>query len=264
MKLTTEEKYSKIPKEARPFYYKSGKKAVFFIHGFTDSLCRVNTVAKSLSESGITTKGVLLPGHGQTVEELAKTSPDDWYFEVKKGVEDLSKEVSEIYLIGLSFGGNLALKLAAEKPTLIQGVVCVETPMRIRHQAIIKIAIPVASLIGMKNWRKKFLLRIKHPDKKIIFKQGVLECMPLVNIKQIIGFLEKRQSFLKKVKTKVLFIQSKKSNLLDPKSAEIFYDAISSKKKEIIYIDNVYHAFLTEKAKKKIFDEALKFFEITL
>lgn len=260
-----EKQIPKIPEEAMPFYYKAGKKGVFFVHGFTDSLCRVNTVAKYLSENGVTTKGVLLPGHAQTCEELARTNPDDWYSEVKRGVLELSKDVDEIYLVGISFGGNLALKLAAEKPTLIKGVVCIETPMRIHHQEIIKfVLVPIFAVLGLKNWRKKFLTRLKHPDKKIVFKQGVLEYMPVINIRQIINFLERRQGFLRKVKTKVLLIQSKKSSLLDNYSAQKIYDLIPSEKKEIFYIDNVYHAFLTEAAKRKIFARAMKFFDIEL
>ncbi len=255
-------KINEVPKEAQAFYYPAGERAIFFVHGFSDSLCRVNGFAKFLSKRGITTKGVLLPGHGTNWEDLAKTTPKDWYNEVEKGILELSKNVKEIYIVAISFGGNLALKFDAIHPGIIKGLVCIETPMKIKYQPITKRAIPYAKKIGMEYWNKQYLKVLKHPEKEIVFKQGVLDKMPLDNIAQVIEFIEKQKSFLKKVTCDVLVIQSEKSNLIRPESPQIIIDSVSSKRKQIFKIDNVYHAFLSEPAKRTIFYEACKFFKI--
>lgn len=252
----------RVPREAKPFYFHSGQKAIFFVHGFTDSLCRVNTFAKFLAEKGITTKGVLLPGHGQTWKELAKTTPKDWYAEVEKGILEMSREVKEVYVVGISFGGNLALKFAAEHPNVVKGIVTIESPMAIKRQQLVKMGIPIFMALGWPYWNKKFLRKINHPEKDRIFRQGVLDKMPIVNIAQVIDFLEHRQSFLKKVTCDVLIIQSKKSNLIVHDSANLFYQSIKSNRKEILWIDNFYHAILDEKEKQRIFLAAAEFFGI--
>jgi carboxylesterase len=251
-----------VPFEARPFYFPAGKRGIFFIHGFTDSLCRVNGFAKFLAERGITTKGVLLPGHGYGWEELAETTPNDWYKEVERGILEFSKQVDEVYIIGISLGGNLALKFAAKYPDIVSGIVTIEAPMRIKNQYLTRAAIPFAQLFGMRYWNKKYLKKVKHPDKEKVFDQGVLDKMPLINIAQVIDFLENKQSFLSRVKCDVLIIQSDKSNLVVNNSAQKIYEAIGSKRKKIFRMENVYHAFVSEPAKRTIYYEAAKFFDI--
>lgn len=252
----------RVPREAKPFYFHTGRKAIFFVHGFTDSLCRVNTFAKFLSEKGITTKGVLLPGHGQTWHELAQTTPNDWYAEVEKGILEMSREVKEVYVVGISFGGNLALKFAAEHPGVVRGIVTVESPMAIKRQQLVKMGIPFFMALGWPYWNKKFLRKINHPEKDRIFRQGVLDKMPIINIAQVIDFLERRQRFLSKVTCDVLIIQSKTSNIIVHDSANLFYKKIKSPRKEIMWIDNFYHAILNEKEKRRIFMAATEFFGI--
>jgi carboxylesterase len=264
LEKTKEKDLKDVPVEARPFYYQAGKRGIFFIHGFTDSLCRVNGFAKFLAERGITTKGVLLPGHGYGWEELAKTTPNDWYKEVEKGILEFSKQVDEVYIIGISLGGNLALKFAAKYPDVVSGIVTIEAPMRIKNQYLTRVAIPFASTFGMRYWNKKYLKNVKHPDKEKVFDQGVLDKMPLVNIAQVIDFMENRQGFLKNVKCDVLIIQSEQSSLVTKNSAQKIYDAIGSKRKKIFRMENVYHAFISEPAKRTIFYEATKFFDIKI
>jgi len=251
-----------VPKEARPFDYKKGNRGIFFVHGFTDSLCRVNGFAKYLASHNISTKGVLLPGHGGSWEDLAATTPDDWYKAVEEGILSMSKEVKDLYVVGISLGGNIALKCAAEHPDVIKGVVTIEAPMQIKNQYITRVAIPFAQLMGFRYWNKQYLKKVRHPEKEIVFDQGVLDKMPLNNIAQVIDFLENRQGFLKKVKCDVLIIQSEKSSLLTANSAQRIYDAIKSPRKEIFKMENVYHAFLSEPAKRTIFREATNFFGI--
>jgi len=265
--LVTKEKninIRNIPKNARSFYYKKGDRGIFFVHGFTDSLCRVNGFAKFLAENNISVKGILLPGHGGTWEDLAKTSPDDWYKSVETGILEMAKEVKDVYVVGISLGGNFALKVAAKYPDKVRGVVLIESPMRIKNQYITRAAIPFAQLLGFRYWKKQYLKKLTHPDKEIVFDQGVLDRMPLNNIAQVIDFLENRQGFLKKVKCDVLIIQSENSSLVTRSSAQQFYDLIPTKRKEIFYHNNIYHAFLSESAKKSIFYKAADFFGINI
>lgn len=256
-----EPEIKEVPFEAQPFHFKAGDRAIFFIHGFTDSLCRVNGHAKKLAENGITTKGVLLPGHGKGWEDLLDTTPDDWYREVERGILELSKEAKEIYLMGISFGGNLALKFDAMHPGVVKGIVTIEAPMGIKYQSITKSAIPVARALGFKYWNKQYLKKTNHPDKDTVFRQGVMDKMPLKSIAEVIHVME-HQDYLKKVKADTLIIQSENSNLVTKDSADEIYHAISSNRKKIFRMENVYHAFLSEPAKKTIFYETCKFFGI--
>ncbi|MDD3480970.1 MAG: alpha/beta fold hydrolase [Patescibacteria group bacterium] len=253
-----------VPREARPFCYLRGERGIFFVHGFTDSLCRVNGFAKFLAEHDISTKGILLPGHGGDWEDLARTNPNDWYKAVEEGILEFGETVKDVYVVGISLGGNLALKVAAKHPEVVKGVVTIESPMRIKNQYITRAAIPFAQAMGFKYWNKQYLKKVTHPEKEVVFDQGVLDKMPLNNIAEVIDFLENKQGFLARVKCDVLLIQSEKSSLVTKNSAQKIYDAINSERKEIFYHNNIYHAFLNDAAKKSIFYKAADFFGIEI
>ena len=63
---------------------------------------------------GYTVLGVLLPGHCEAASVLAKKTFADWYDEVKRGFMRLKTICSKVYIAGLSMGGLLTLKAAAE------------------------------------------------------------------------------------------------------------------------------------------------------
>lgn len=58
--------------------------------------------------------GVLLPGHCEPPSVLAQKTFADWYDEVKRGFMRLKTICRKVYVAGLSMGGLLTLKAAAE------------------------------------------------------------------------------------------------------------------------------------------------------
>lgn len=87
---------------------------MLLIHGYTGSPAELKLLGEYLNKKGYSVFGVRLPGHGTTPEELNKTNWPLWYDAVRKAHEELSQCCSEISVVGLSMGGLLAMKLAAE------------------------------------------------------------------------------------------------------------------------------------------------------
>jgi len=99
----------KLKKGAAPFFKKRGKIAALLIHGFTSSPWEMKRIGNFLSKHNITVYAPLLPGHGTSPERLALMKYVQWVEYIGEQIKMLEKDYDEIYLIGSSFGGNLAL-----------------------------------------------------------------------------------------------------------------------------------------------------------
>src|SRR5262249_60247651 len=68
--------------------------------------------ADCLAAAGLTVSLPRLPGHGTTWQEMAGTRWEDWYAEIDRAYEELRGRTGEIFVMGLSMGATLALRLA--------------------------------------------------------------------------------------------------------------------------------------------------------
>ncbi len=105
---------------------------VLLVHGFTASPLEMQPLGRILAESGFLVKGVRLPGHGTSPEDLARRQQEEWQQAVKEGFLLLHRQVERVYAVGLSTGALLVLHLAKELPLV--GLVLLSPFLRVRHR----------------------------------------------------------------------------------------------------------------------------------
>ncbi len=104
----------------------SSPAAVLLLHGFCGQPGSVKPWARYLHQQAGLSVGVpRLPGHGTTAAELNRTTWQDWYAEAERALRALQAEHDEVYVMGLSMGGTLTLRLAQTAGDAIAGVVVV-------------------------------------------------------------------------------------------------------------------------------------------
>src|SRR5260370_31353803 len=96
---------------AEPSTRGGGTTGVLLCHGFTGSRHSLRPWAEYLAEAGLSVWLPRLPGHGTTWQEMAHTRWEDWYAELNRAIDELREHASEIFVMGLSMGGCLALRL---------------------------------------------------------------------------------------------------------------------------------------------------------
>jgi carboxylesterase len=114
-----------IPGAESYFHAGSSGTGVLLCHGFTGSPGSLRPWAQYLAEAGLTVSVPRLPGHGTTWQEMSRTRWEDWYAEVDRGYEELRGQSNEIFVMGLSMGGCLALRMAELRGAGVSGLVLV-------------------------------------------------------------------------------------------------------------------------------------------
>lgn len=110
---------------AEPFTHLGGTTGVLLCHGFTGSPQSLRPWAESLAGAGLSVRLPRLPGHGTTWQELAHTRWEDWYAELDRAFDELRAHSDEVFVMGLSMGGCLALRLAELRGPAVTGLVLV-------------------------------------------------------------------------------------------------------------------------------------------
>jgi len=104
------------------FHMPGGRNGVLLIHGLTGTPTERRFVAKGLNRNEFTVYGMQLAGHCGDEADLLATGRQDWYRSVVAAAEKLRGEVDHLFVAGLSMGALLALKLAADRPEMVDGL----------------------------------------------------------------------------------------------------------------------------------------------
>jgi carboxylesterase len=102
---------------------------VLLVHGFTGSPQSLRPWALALAAAGLTVRLPLLPGHGTDWREMNRTGWRDWYGAAEDALAELRRASGPVFVMGLSMGGTLTLRLAEEHSRELAGIVTVNASL---------------------------------------------------------------------------------------------------------------------------------------
>lgn len=244
----------KIMKGAESYYSKKGKTGALLLHGFTSSPKEFEELGKILTKKNITVYTPLLPGHGTSPERLVVTKYYQWIEAVDEAIKVLEKTCNKIYLIGNSFGGNLAL-VSSNKSKKIKGIVTLGTPIHFKREKINRFfVIPILKRIKLFQ-KKKYKKGIKNINKKRVCYNSI----PLISLGHLLKVIKLSKKSIKNIKKPLLIVQTKNDTVVDKSSGKYILNNSKSKTKKLVTIPESYHVFILDKHRKKAYEEILKF-----
>lgn len=97
----------------RSYIHEEGSgKAVLFIHGFPTTPSMYEYPRKFFSEHGYDVYAPLIPTFGADFKDFQETCFSQWFDYIRKQYEKISSTHDKTYVVGVSMGGAMTLKLA--------------------------------------------------------------------------------------------------------------------------------------------------------
>lgn len=114
---------------AEPIDLPGGPVGVLLSHGFTGTTQSMRPWAEHLAAAGLTVAAPRLPGHGTRWQDMNRTRFSDWYGELERAFDDLLARCEAVFVMGLSMGGTLTLRLAELRRDEVAGIVVVNASL---------------------------------------------------------------------------------------------------------------------------------------
>lgn len=199
-----------------------GRTGVLLQHGFTGTPASMRPWADDLAAQGYAVSVPLLPGHATSWRDLNRTTWADWYAEVQGAFEELAATVDRVFVFGLSMGGGLALRLAADRPDEVAGLVLVNPAVNIarwdvRLIPLVKYVVPGLRAGGVES-----------DSRKPVPVQEGYDRTPLHATHEMLRGFQGVRRDLAAVRAPLLIFRSVVDHVVDPSSARIILDAVSS------------------------------------
>ncbi|GAA3288693.1 alpha/beta hydrolase [Arthrobacter citreus] len=223
---------------------------VLLSHGFTGSPVSLAGWARHLSDQGYAVSMPLLPGHGTTWQELARTPWERWYDAYDQAYQELQERTDRVVAAGLSMGGTLALRLAAHRP--VSGVAVVNPGLtiddpRARYSRLLKYVMPSVPAIANS-------IKLEGQD------EGAYLRTPVGGVHQLMRLFRDTTSVLPRITAPVLVFRSTVDPVVPESSMDVLRRHLGSEL-EVVSLENSYHVATMDHDAPLIFDRSHHFIQ---
>jgi carboxylesterase len=218
---------------AEPWSADGNHIGVLVLHGFTGSPKSVTPWGQELHGEGWTVRVPRLPGHGTKWQDMNLTTWQDWYAEAERNFQELRARCSHVFVMGLSMGGSLSLRLAEEHGDEIAGIVLVNPA--VHTERLDRFALPViqrfiAGFPGISN-------DIAKPG----MDEGAYDKLPLKAAYSLQQLWKIIKTDIGKVTVPVLLFRSLQDHVVEPSNAEFILANVSSDDVAEVLLPDSYH-----------------------
>ena len=236
---------------AEPIDLPGGPVGVLLSHGFTGTTQSMRPWAEYLADAGLSVLAPRLPGHGTSWQDMNTTRWADWYGELERGFDDLRGRCETVFVMGLSMGGTLTLRLAQQRAGQVAGIVVVNTSLASDRKdaklaPVLSKVVPSFPGVGSD-----------------IKKPGVTElAYTRVPLK---AFVSLRQAWpvvradLAKISCPVLVYRSRVDHVVEPVSGRVLVQGLTGGTVEERILEESYHVATLDNDAPAIFAGSLEF-----
>jgi carboxylesterase len=235
---------------AEPFAFEGGPVGALLVHGFTGSPQSMREWGEYLAKNGLTVRGPRLPGHGTRWQEMNQTRWSDWYGEAERGLRELQKTCGTVFVMGLSMGGTLTLRLAEEHPE-IAGIVLVNPSVLTENKA--------ARILPLLKAVIQSLKAISNDIKAPGVTELAYDRTPLRAAASLAELWRLVLADLRKVTQPTLLLRSAEDHIVEPSNARELLARIGATDVEEVVLPDSYHVATLDNDKMTIFERSLEF-----
>ncbi len=265
-----------------PMTMKNAKRGALIVHGLTATPATMAPTMEAMEDAGYVVSAPLLPGHGTTVEDLERTTWQDWVRGVSEAYEALATQCDSIYYIGLSLGALLGLHLAATvrgepvEPPLgpstgsgrtanskLRALALMGTPLHL--SPFVRRIVPVVRYTPVrwlytaspKDWKTS----VADPDGLKAYQESSYDRIPTKAVYQIYDLERVVQTQLGQIHTPTLFIHSHQDEVAPPSNVTELCAKINDPEPEVLWVDRSYHVISLDFDRELVNQTILQFCE---
>ena len=252
---------SQIIPTAEPFFFlgDSSKPACLLIHGFTGTPKEMRWMGDYLHRQGYTCLGVRLTGHATHPADMIRSRWTDWTASVEEGYHLLRGVNDNIFLVGLSMGGILALLTSTWLQ--VRGVVAMSTPARLPRDYPVWL-MQSLSLIVKHSPKSKEPPGSGWVDRSAYQEHVAYPKHPVRSAAELKKLIFAMQAALPKVTVPVLLMHSRDERYVLPEDMETIYAGlVNTSDKTKLYVTGSGHVLPRDASREQVFQSAVEFIQ---
>lgn len=217
--------------------------AVLLVHGYLGCGNNFGQLPEQLAENGFRVRVVLLPGHGTSPTDLAKTTNADLVKAVIDEIDRLRPRHKRVVLVGHSMGGTLCTIAAAQRQ--VDGLVLAAPYFGVtshwyyvlKPETWAKITRPIVPWL----YKGRRMVQVNKPDARshIVSYKWV----PASSVTNLVGLANQanHEDTLARISCPVLLVHSRHDQAADPKAARQAVEKMKSQDKKTVWVDHSNH-----------------------
>lgn len=240
------------------------KKGCLVLHGLTSTPATMHPIIEALEAGGYRVETPLLAGHGADLQTLAASTAKDWYASLMKAYQALSARAERIYVVGLSMGAILGLKMAEEMNAKITALALLSPPLR--YTPIFRFLIMPGIRYTPLRWfirstAKNFEKSLLDPVEREYYRANSLARIPCNAVIELLNLTKEVKKNLGKINRPLLVMQGRKDHLVDPRGLLQIKKGVGSKTLELVLLSNSSHILSLDYDRNEVAKRIVDFFE---
>jgi carboxylesterase len=237
--------------DAAAFAAPGGPVGVVLSHGFTGIPGSMRPWAEALATAGHAVRVPLLPGHGTRWQDANRVTYQQWYDEIERALDEVRAECDQTYVMGLSMGGALVLRLAEQRGDDIAGVVVVNASLFTTRKD--------AKLLPLLRHLVPSLPPVGNDIKKAGVTEPAYDRLPVRAAYQLSKLWALTNADLARVTQPLLVLTSRDDHVVEPENSARLMSAAGSSDKRQIWLEDSYHVATMDNDLPVIIEESLAF-----
>jgi len=246
-----------VQDEGKPFFFKGGQTGCLLIHGATGTPKEMRWLGEYLASKGYSVLGCRLFGHATDQKDLLRARWYDWFTSVEDAYHILSGTCNQIFTAGISLGGLLSLLFASQFP--VSGLIAYSTPYSMPEKlaVILRPVLPLISTLwhyfpkGEPDWHDIELHKdhLEYPT------------YPIRVATELHRLIDEVQKALPTIAAPALIIHSIKDATIHFQHAEKIHEALGSRDKELLWLENSGHNMTRDSERDTVFHATAAFIQ---
>lgn len=199
-----------------------------------------------------------LKGHGEVPSQIIDLTLHDWYEQVLAEYNRLNKSCTKINLVGFSFGGTLATRLAEN--TDVNNIYLLSPYLFANYEfyRVFKLETYLDTFADVLIYSKKTQIGQINSDNSLD-KHIAYWNMPFAPVKYSKSFFEDTKNNLNKIHEPIFLQQSKNDKTSDIESSVFIYENVASLNKKIVVFENSNHILPEDYDKEEVIINIINF-----